>query len=85
MNWAQFKDPVSHMCLAGAVVACWFVAQEVVGSHTFIAKIFFKFYGFCRFYSIHLGKTLLGLRVIPFPLRLLTENTSWHQTKHIYE
>ena len=24
MNWAQFKDPVSHMCLAGAVVASWF-------------------------------------------------------------
>ena len=23
MNWAQFKDPVCHMCLAGAVVACW--------------------------------------------------------------
>ena len=23
MNWAQFKDPVSHMCLAGAVVASW--------------------------------------------------------------
>ena len=21
MNWAQFKDPVSHMCLAGSVVA----------------------------------------------------------------
>ena len=23
MNWAQFKVPVSHMCCAGAVVACW--------------------------------------------------------------
>ena len=23
MNWAQFEDPVSHMCLACAVVACW--------------------------------------------------------------
>ena len=21
MNWAQFKDPVSHMCLAGVVEA----------------------------------------------------------------
>ena len=21
MNWAKFKDPVSHVCLAGAVVA----------------------------------------------------------------
>ena len=29
MNWAQFKDPISHMCLAGAVVACWSLTQEV--------------------------------------------------------
>ena len=21
MNWAQFKDPVSHMCLAGSLVS----------------------------------------------------------------
>ena len=21
MNWAQYEDPISHMCLAGAVVA----------------------------------------------------------------
>ena len=41
MNWAQFKDLASHMCLAGAVVACWFVAQEVVGSNTnFLQKYF---------------------------------------------
>ena len=23
MNWAHFKDPVPHICLAGAVVATW--------------------------------------------------------------
>ena len=23
MNWAQFKDPVSHISLAGAVIASW--------------------------------------------------------------
>ena len=23
MNWAQFKDSITHMCLAGTVVACW--------------------------------------------------------------
>ena len=23
MNWAQLNDPVSHMCLVGAVVASW--------------------------------------------------------------
>ena len=32
MNWAQFKDPVSYMCLAGAVVASWSLTQEVTGS-----------------------------------------------------
>ena len=31
MNWAQFKDPVSHMCIAGAVVASWSLTQEVAG------------------------------------------------------
>ena len=31
MNWAQFKDPVSHMCLAGAVVASWSPTKEVAG------------------------------------------------------
>ena len=31
MNWAQFKDPVSHMCLAGTVVASWSLTQEVAG------------------------------------------------------
>ena len=31
MNRAQFKDPVSHMCLAGAVVTFWSLTQEVAG------------------------------------------------------
>ena len=35
MNWAQFKDPVSHMCLADAVVSSWSLTQEVVGSSPF--------------------------------------------------
>ena len=33
MNFAQFKDPVSHMCLADAVIASWSVTQEVAGSN----------------------------------------------------
>ena len=33
MNWSQFKDPVSHMCFAGTVVAFWFLAQELAGSN----------------------------------------------------
>ena len=35
MNWAQFKDPVSDMCLAGAVVASWSLMLEVAGSSPF--------------------------------------------------
>ena len=35
MTKGQFKDLVSHMCLAGAVVASWFLTQEVVGSNPF--------------------------------------------------
>ena len=35
MNWGHFKDPVSHMCLAGAVVASWSLTQEVAGSSPF--------------------------------------------------
>ena len=41
MNWIQFKDPVSHMCLAGAVVASWSLTQEVAGSSPFNDKDFF--------------------------------------------
>ena len=38
MNWAQFKDPVSYMCLAGTVVAYWSLTQEVAGSSPFTVK-----------------------------------------------
>ena len=41
MNWAQFKDPVSHICLAGIVVASWSLIQEVVGSSSFDEQILF--------------------------------------------
>ena len=35
MNWVQFKDPVSHMCLAGTVEATWSVTQDVTGLSPF--------------------------------------------------
>ena len=38
MNWSQFKDPISHMCLAGAVVASWSLTQEVAGLSPFNDK-----------------------------------------------
>ena len=35
-EWGHFKDPVSHMCLAGAVVASWSLTLEVAGLNPFI-------------------------------------------------
>ena len=32
VNWAQFKDHISHMCRAGTVVASW-STQEVADSN----------------------------------------------------
>ena len=45
MNWALFKDPVSHVRLAGTVVASWCLAQDVAGSHPFtiMTNIFSQF------------------------------------------
>ena len=40
MNWAQFKDPVSHMCLAAAAVACWSLAQEVAGWQVWVLLLY---------------------------------------------
>ena len=42
MNGTEFEDPVSHMCLAGTVVACWFFTQEVGGSNTHFLKKYFS-------------------------------------------
>ena len=42
MNWAQFIDPASHMCLTGAVVALWSLTQEVAGLSPFTEFIDFK-------------------------------------------
>ena len=35
MNLSQSKDLVSHMCLAGAVVASWSLTQDAAGSNPF--------------------------------------------------
>ena len=35
MNWAKFKDSVSHVCLAGIEVASWSLTQEVAGLSPF--------------------------------------------------
>ena len=51
MNWDQFKDPVPHMCLAGAVVASWSLTQEVAGSSPFTVMPYIfvpEFAAFCE-------------------------------------
>ena len=35
MNQGQFKDSVSHMCLAGTVVASWSLTQVMAGPSSF--------------------------------------------------
>ena len=37
MNWGQFKDPIFHMCLTGAVVAFWCLTQEFAVFNPFTA------------------------------------------------
>ena len=38
MDWGQFKDPGSHMCLAGIMVASWSLTQEVACSNPFTVE-----------------------------------------------
>ena len=40
MKCGKFKDPVSHMCLVGTVVASWSLTQEVAGLNSFTAMTF---------------------------------------------
>ena len=39
MNWAQFKDPLSHIFLASVLVAFCSLMQEVVGLSPFTVMI----------------------------------------------
>ena len=55
MNWAQFQDSVSHMCLAGAVVASWSLTEEVAGSSPVNDKYFLS--RICWIQWKHLRKT----------------------------
>ena len=41
MIWGQSKDPVSHMCLAGTIVAFWSLTQEVEGLSPFTERTIF--------------------------------------------
>ena len=63
MNWGQLKDPLCYLCLAGVVIASWFLTKEVAGRNTLVAKIFDRF---CSFYRIQLGKTRLMNQTISY-------------------
>ena len=39
MSWVHFTDPISHMRPAGAMVASWYLTQQVAGLNPFIAMI----------------------------------------------
>ena len=55
MNWTQFKDPVSHMCLAGSVVASWSLTLEVARLQVWTLYCIDKY--FCHWIQWkHLGK-----------------------------
>ena len=53
MNWAQFKDYVSHMSLAGAAVASWSLTQEMAGLNplTVMTNIFVTDYSNDKYFS----------------------------------
>ena len=38
INWRRYKDPASHMCLAGTRVASWSLTQEVAGLNSPFCK-----------------------------------------------
>ena len=56
MNLSLFRDPVSHMCLAGTVVASLSLTQGVAGSNPFTAMINIVVTEFAEFSENLLGK-----------------------------
>ena len=68
MNWAQFKDPVSHMCLVGTVVTSWSLTQEVAGSSPFAVVTNTFATEFAKF-----SETLKKNSNIACPLRVYTD------------
>ena len=79
---AQFKDPVSHVCLAGAVVASLSLTLKVTSSNPFNEKYFIHWIQWK-----HLGKTQLLKQILKFPgpsyhttifLGHKMENCLWH-------
>ena len=49
MNWGQFENYVSRMCLASAVVGRWSLTQQMTGSNSFTVVTNNLFIGFSEF------------------------------------
>ena len=56
MNLGQFKDPVSYMCVAGAMVTSSSLAQEMAGSNPFTVMTNISVTEFSKFKEIISGK-----------------------------
>ena len=69
MNWVQYKDPVSHMCLVGTIIASWSLAQDVAGSSPPWVNVFH--------YHTIFGKKLLNNRLAHPSLGLPHPGKSW--------
>ena len=82
MNWAQFKDPVSHMCLADTLVASWSLTQEVTGSSLLLLSLnslnSVKHLGELQYEAPHISVTphlsLSGIEILSLFLLLLCNN-----------
>ena len=77
MNWRQFKDHVSHMCLAGAVVASWSLMQEVAGSIPFTVMTNISHH--CIQWK-HLGKVQVAPQKRTNVLHFFLKNKNWFLT-----
>ena len=42
MNWVQFKDATSHMCLAGAAIASWSLTHKKIENSHFSHRLYPK-------------------------------------------
>ena len=65
MNWAQFKDTVSHMCLSGAVVASWFQPFTVM-TNILPVQAFRKKYNISLHFQYKITKSNEIYNTIPF-------------------
>ena len=82
MNWSQFKDPVSHMCLAGVAVVFWSLTQKIalsshfsVMTNLFVTEFAENIQG--KLKCLCLFRTLGGLRRLDSKLKTpCTDSTS---------